>query len=75
MNSSAVVNKLLYYLERFLQNGWACIGVAIFLMVISIFSRNEEHGFLGSWFFILVAGALVLIGLGDITGLGMRMSF
>lgn len=73
-SGSAVMNRIMYYIERFLSNGWACIGVATFVLVFAIFSRDEEHG-MGSWFFIIISCILILVGLGDITGLGFHMSF
>lgn len=71
MNFDLFLDKMWMYIQRFLSNGWMCIGAAIVVLFFAIFSMNDRDSSAGSWFWIVLCVILVLIGLSDITGLGL----
>lgn len=72
---SATMSRARQAFEAFISNGWYCIIVAVIVLVFAVFSMSERQSSAGSWFFIVVAVFLFMIGLGNLTGLGFSMSF
>lgn len=62
-------------IDLFLSNGWYCVIVAIVLLIWAFFSMRDRQSSAGTWGIVILAAALIMIGLGQITGLGFGMSF
>lgn len=56
------------FLREYCGNGWLPLILGILVIVINVFFSGDHKGSIG-W--ILVGGALVIFGIGQISGMGV----
>ena len=57
------------------QHPFVLILAAIIIIFFAVFRRDESSSSAGMWFWLVIAIALFLTGMGLMTGMGFGMSF
>ena len=75
MDFSALYSKITRFFSSILENGGLCIVLAIVFLLYAVTVMRERKSSAGMFFVIVIAVALFMIGMGNLTGLGFGMSF